>query len=104
VAYLLLAPGSDTPSPEWLVRFAELGGDKLVHGVLFFVQAAAVAWTMRGAGPSRHWTAAVTAALYGLVLEFGQLGVEGRGWDVADVVANAAGAGLWAVLQAFRAR
>ena len=112
VAVLLWLPGSDGPSPwtlfDWLAAHAELlealaeaGGDKVVHGALFAVQA----WLLcrcrapaagSSAGSTVGWGAAcfALAAGYGALTEAGQLLVAGRDAGLPDTLANAAGAAL----------
>ena len=99
MAMLLLAPSElGGPAPVWLARFEAAGGDKLVHAVLFFVQAALLARTLQRLGVvGASWKAVAVAAAYGLALELLQLGVDGRGWEAGDVLADVAGAGLWSV-------
>ncbi|MCZ6508218.1 MAG: VanZ family protein, partial [Acidobacteria bacterium] len=98
VAILLLAPGDfDSEAPVWLDRLMELGGDKLIHAALFFVQAIVVGRTLRRSVPAAPalWLAALVAALYGLALELAQRGIAGRGLEAADIVANTVGAVAW---------
>lgn len=105
VAFLLLAPGGDAPSgPVWLERFEAAGGDKLVHGLLFLAQAALLARSGRrfGEGGGRGWLAAGVALAYGAVLEFAQDSIPGRGFEVADLAADAVGAFLWPLVSLLR--
>ncbi len=108
MAALLLAPGDlGGAAPAWLVRFETAGGDKLIHAALFFVQAALLARTFRRMGvvAAQPWLPVVAAAAYGLALELLQVGVDGRGWEAADVLADVAGAVLWSVSRRlFRSR
>ena len=101
VAFLLLSPGgSDGPTPEWLQWLSDHGSDKVVHALLFFIQASVLARSLRRVGSSAgSWTPVALAALYGLVLEVAQMGIAGRGWEVTDVAANTAGALLWRWVQ-----
>ena len=95
---LLLAPGSATPSgPLWLERFGAAGGDKLVHALLFLAQSALLARSGRrlGIGDPHGWLAATLAVVYGLGLELAQDSIPGRGWELADLAADAVGAFLW---------
>lgn len=103
VAALLWTPGSDGPS-RWpltdrLAALAEAGGDKVVHALLFAVQA----WLLCRARPGgARWRAAcfALAAGYGALTEAGQLLVAGRDAGLPDALANTAGAALGVALHA----
>lgn len=111
VAVLLWLPGSDGPSrlpfAEVLEALAEAGGDKVVHGALFAVQA----WLLcrcraPAAGSTVGWGTAcfALAAGYGALTEAGQLLVVGRDAGLPDALANAAGAAVGVALHARRGR
>lgn len=98
VAAALLAPGDvSAPDLEWALWLAEHGGDKLIHMMLFLGQAFWLSSALAGreGRATPLWRAAALSALYGLALETAQLAVPGRGFEVADLVANTAGALLW---------
>lgn len=103
IAALLWAPSRGGPSrwpfAEQLAAFAEAGGDKLVHGALFAVQAFLLYRCRRG-GPG--WLAAsfALATGYGVLTEAGQLWVEGRDAGLADALANTVGAALGIAIHA----
>lgn len=111
VALLLWLPGGDGPSrlpfAELLEALAEAGGDKVVHGALFAVQA----WLLcrcRGSavGSAAGWGGAcfALAAGFGALTEAGQLLVAGRDAGLPDALANTAGAALGVALYAWRER
>jgi VanZ family protein len=105
IAFLLLIPStSELSAPDWLDRFAAAGGDKLIHGLLFLVQAALLerTWRRRLDGAWGVWLAVLVALLYGLALESLQEMVPGRGWEWDDLVADGLGAAAWPLLMALR--
>ena len=55
------------------------------------------AFRRSGVLTAEAWPAVALAAAYGLVLELLQLAVDGRGWEVGDLLAGVAGAVLWSV-------
>lgn len=101
----LLAPEpqlarAGTP-PEWLPPVAHLG---LFVGMAWLLCRSLGAM---GGGPLRRRQAAAAfaiAVLYGLLLEVGQLGIEGRDFDWWDLVANGIGALAGVVVAALLAR
>lgn len=103
---LLWAPSGRGPSrwpfAEQLEAFAEAGGDKLVHGALFAVQAWLLCRGRRGGGRGWLATCFVLTTGYGAVTEAGQLWVEGRNAGLADALANTVGAALGVALHARR--
>ena len=101
VAAALLSPSDLTPGGSaWGRWLAEHGGDKAVHGALFFGQALWLARALgSGTGSARpRWLAAGLSALYGALLELLQLAVPGRAFEVGDLLANAAGALLYPLI------
>ena len=118
VAVALFASGPETGVlAPWIRRFEEMGGDRLVHGLLFFVQA----WLLvgaferggeegreanraagRGAGVGAGVAAAVVAAAYGGASEVVQAYLPGRSAELADFAADAVGAVAGAVAAAMR--
>lgn len=98
VAVTLLAPGDMSPSDSaWARWLAAHGGDKVVHAALFLGQAFWLArlWPVEASALRAGGIAAALATLYGALLEAIQFVVPGRGFDPADLVANAVGAFLW---------
>ncbi len=107
VALALLTPSSsETALPSWLPPLVEAALDKIVHGLLFFVQAALLGRALvdRALPVVTRWTATVVATVYGGALELLQAGIDGRGLEGADAAANALGAISWLALVILRAR
>lgn len=98
VAAVLWTSGPDGPPAwAWLAAFEEAGGDKLVHGGLFAVQA----WLLcrsRPAASGAGWLLGCLAAAvaYGALTEAVQLLLAAREGDLLDLAADALGAGLGA--------
>ena len=97
----LIKTPSAIPRFEWLVY---PGIDKLIHAILFFVEAALIAWSV-GIGFSQKTAIIILifCAVLGGGLELAQHQfVEGRTGDAIDFLADAFGAllGLW-VFQKF---
>lgn len=105
IGVLLWTSGPETPpSWTWVARFEEAGGDKLVHAVLFGVQA----WLLLRGRPGDlrpGWLVAGVGAaiLFGIVTELGQLAVPGRDAGVGDALADAVGAAVGAGYYRWRA-
>lgn len=105
-AVLLWSSSSVEPSPwAWLAAFERAGGDKLVHAVLFGVQA----WLLCRCRPGLRttgWLAVCfgAAAAYGAVTEVGQLAAPGRQASVADAVSDVVGAAVGVAWCARRSR
>lgn len=95
VAAALWGAGPETPPAwAWLAAFEDAGGDKLVHAGLFAVQA----WLLcrcRPGPPSAGWLVGclALALAYGGLTEGVQVLLVGREGDLADLGADAAGAG-----------
>lgn len=72
------------------------GVDYFAHGLLYFVLASLIYFTMRSFVPARGWLiaadAVVLALLYGVSDEWHQSNVPGRTATVLDLVADLAGA------------
>ena len=104
VALLLLSPAGDGPPPwpfaEQLRALAERGGDKVVHGALFAVQAWLLCRVRRTGGIGWPLLCFALATAYGALTELGQLLVDGRDAGIADAAANTAGAMLGAAIHA----
>jgi len=83
--------------------FRFIGLDKLVHATLFGVQAALTVRAMRGSGrPS--WMALVAVVVFAAGTEIGQHFVPSRSAELADFLADSAGAGIGAGVFAVWAR
>jgi len=106
IAILLLAP-SPVGGPEtwWFLTLERLQADKLVHLVLFAVQAVLGRRWARAAGLRAPdlWALAATVA-YGALTELLQLYVPGRDGDLFDLAADGTGAVLAVVLARWRER
>jgi len=95
VAAALWSTGPERPPPwAWLAAFEDAGGDKLAHAGLFAVQA----WLLcrcRPGPPRAGWLGACLAAAvaYGALTEGVQVLLGGREGDLADLAADALGAG-----------
>lgn len=106
VAVLLWSSAPEGPPAfAWLARLEAAGGDKAVHAALFAVQA----WLLcrsRPGSAAAGWLAGCfgLAVAYGVLTEVGQLAVDGRNADVADALADAAGAAAAVVGVALRRR
>lgn len=81
----------------------ESGTDKIAHFGAYAVLGALIAYAL-GAGGWRPWLAALLAALYGATDEWHQSWVPGRAAEVADWVADCAGAITGAMLHSRFAR
>lgn len=82
------------PSWAWLAAFEEAGGDKLVHAGLFAVQA----WLLcryRQGPPTAGWLLGclALAVAFGGLTEAVQVPLAGREGELADLAADAVGAG-----------
>ncbi len=81
-----------------------VGADKWLHAAGYAVLTATVAYALVGADGDRHRTVTVAlvalavAVALGAVVELAQTAVPGRGFDRADLLANAVGAATAAVL------
>ncbi|MEZ5333337.1 MAG: VanZ family protein [Thermoanaerobaculia bacterium] len=97
---VLLLPGSEHPvGPEWLVRFAESGGDKLVHGILFFGLVVLSVRALRPLGRPRALGVSLTlAALWAPLSEWLQRTVPYRDASLLDLAADVVGLVLATVL------
>lgn len=98
---VLFIPGDSLPSEPFLPL--PFKADKLVHGVLFFIQA----WTLSIAFSNTdrqhlftHRTLFITG-LFAISTEIGQLFVPNRTADVLDVLADMIGVGCFLAMQAF---
>lgn len=96
VALLLLTPGNGLPDlpgplPEWVMAF----GDKIVHGVLFFIETLALHRALRHHYPrtARLWAVVLTATL-SLFTELAQLAIPFRDGSLADLLADGVGIAL----------
>jgi VanZ family protein len=92
ILILTLTPGEYVPSTT-LFSY-----DKLGHGGIFFIQALLLMYSFYKAGSlsmkgSMWWGFGLTI-LYGLVIEFIQNLIPGRGMDVIDALANTSGSFL----------
>jgi len=106
VVVLLWTPGPEGPAPwDWLERFRDAGGDKLVHAGLFAVQTWLLCRCPPGAGDRRWLGVCVALAVaFGVVTELGQLVAAGRDATVGDGLADAAGAAVAALFSGWRER
>lgn len=104
----LFATGPETGSlAPWLRRFEAMGGDKLVHGVLFGGQSWLLARALAAGGrPLRRAVllGAVLAIGYGGASELAQSVIPGRSAQTVDFVADVAGAVAGAGAAAFLGR
>ena len=100
---LLLAPNGAGELPEWAEWIEAHGGDKVVHSLLFLVQAWLVNRSLSVLGLVRRAAlrGAVLAALFGCVLEIIQLGIPGRSATLGDLVANISGAAIFLLIHRF---
>ena len=112
VWWLLCTPSPPEPQLSWLPPAIAAVGDKLGHAALFLVQAAlleralARAMAARRAGAGRRATAVLVACLLlGTATEWRQRTIPTRHAEAADIVADGAGALLYAlVMLAARSR
>ncbi|MEM7583800.1 MAG: VanZ family protein [Acidobacteriota bacterium] len=110
IILLLLSPGGkmnemDSKFPWTLPA----GADKLGHGLLFFFEARFLFQSFHHLRPGRTRLAAAVGAavVLGALTEIAQLFVPMRNGDIADFLADTAGAvagGLWVMRPASRAR
>jgi hypothetical protein len=110
IAALLWSSGPEVPTPwtwlgTWLGAAEEAGGDKLVHALLFGVQAWLLC-SVRPGAPSAGWLAACLGATvaYGGLTEAVQAALGGRDAELADLWADAAGAAGAVAAYAWRRR
>lgn len=102
MAFALLVPGGlSDGEPDWVAWLGAHGGDKIIHLILFFGQAF---WLSRlferhDSSQKAAGLAALIAALYGCLLEWAQIAVPGRGFELMDLAANTAGAFLWPLVR-----
>jgi hypothetical protein len=109
---MVIAAALWTPAPEappewgwwsWLGELEAAGGDKVVHALLFGVQAWLLCRWRRGA-PTGAWLGgclALTIA-YGGMTEAVQAALGGRAAELGDLVADAVGAGIGVAAFAWR--
>jgi VanZ family protein len=86
----VLDPPSSTSGPTPVVL--GLGLDKYVHAAAYAGVAGSLAWARRAATPRALLLVALVAVAYGAGIELVQWTLPARSFDVADGVANAAGA------------
>ncbi len=89
IEMLLLWPSP----PEVPPLFSSVGVDKIVHAVLFAVQAVLGAWALAVRGRSA-WPALVGAIVFGAFTELEQHFMPSRAMELGDLLADAAGAAL----------
>ena len=100
LALVLLTPGDTMPSDDELPWFLALPwvqawGDKVVHGLLFFVHTALLSRSVRhGAFALPHAVTLGLAMLLATGTEFFQQFVPGRQGSLGDLVANSLGIAL----------
>lgn len=96
----LVLPGSEHPvGPQWLLRFAERGGDKLVHVLLFFGVVVLTVRALRPLGRRRALGVSLTlGALWAPLSEWLQRSVPYRDASPFDLVADVVGLALAAVV------
>ena len=92
IALLTLIPGKSIPD---LIDWNFLSLDKLIHFTLFFVLTLLGSYTLHKG--TRSFIGVVTvsiilAVLYGTIIEYIQTMIPERGFDYADLAANAGGA------------
>lgn len=98
---VLFIPGDSLPSEPFLPL--PFKADKLVHGVLFFVQA----WTLSIASNHTELLHLFTrrtlfiTGLFAISTEIGQLFIPNRTADVLDVLADMIGVGCFLAMRAF---
>lgn len=82
------------PSPPEVPRlFSSVGFDKIVHAVLFAVQAVLGAWALAERGRSA-WPALIGTIAFGAFTELQQHLMPSRAMELGDLLADAAGAAL----------
>lgn len=101
ILWLTLSPAPLGPQPPLLFP----GADKVVHALMFgFLTLMLCLDRQRAKGwkspaPAFVWGAAAASALLGTAIEFAQLSMGlGRGFETSDILADAVGAALAAIL------
>lgn len=84
------------------------GADKIIHGIMFGGQTLCICVDLRRRDFNRivspAWIAAaiVFSSIFGIIIEYAQSAMElGRGFEVADMISDAAGTFLFAIAWRF---